>query len=828
VLISIVNHSRKVRDRDLQVAVRAINRQLRDDFEPYWNRGGRLRLEGASERQPRPESASDLRGEAVVYFCDDPGDALDALGYHEVNHRGIAYGFVFRELCAELREPWSVTLSHEVLELVIDPEANLLVKGPHPADPTREVYHWYEVCDAVQRQRYQIDGVAVSNFVLPLYFTSREERGGRNDFLGARGRTPALASFGVAPGGYVGFFDPEVGDQDTWFADDEARRRRAIKARAGLAQRAERYRRNAAPLGYFEGLVGAGAPPPRLEAIALALRAGPGAAAEARALAGPLGRGWRAGPVAASALELDLVPPRGREPAAPEAWELVYRLRALAALARVEPLFAARLPDDEARQEVIAAKLGRLLRASGRSLADEAPADPDWSGRLAQVPQAHALLAAAGVAPGAGVRIAHPDTGCTPHPELPLAAIDRPRARDFVDADDDPTDPLADDAIEAGALLPSPGHGTATGSVLVSPRGAQGPGYAAHVSGVAPAAKLVPLRVATSVVQHSMRNLRDALDWAVARDCHVVSISLGGLPSGALHAAIGRAVARGVIVVAAAGNYVRLVVWPAQYDEVVAVAACDERGRPWWGSSRGCAVDVTGPGQGVYRACWAPDGAGGWRPDVLPSDGTSYATAVVAGTAALWLSYHGRERLAARYPGALLPLAFRTLVARTSVASPELAAGFGAGRLDAAALLRAPLPPAASLRAAAVRGRRTRGARAPTRGAPAPGPAAQLLSLFEHHDPAVARAGLAEILGGELDERAARFGNELTFRLLLDPALHAAVSAQLGRVARAQASPRLRAERRRSAQAQAHVREVRAALTATGLSRPLLAAIWGA
>ena len=38
----------------------------------------------------------------------------------------------------------------EVLELIGDTQVNLLVQGPHPADPTRVVFHWFEMCDAVQ------------------------------------------------------------------------------------------------------------------------------------------------------------------------------------------------------------------------------------------------------------------------------------------------------------------------------------------------------------------------------------------------------------------------------------------------------------------------------------------------------------------------------------------------------------------------------------------------------------------------------------------------------------------------------------------------------
>ena len=122
---------------------------------------------------------------------------------------------------------------------------NLLVQGPHPAEPSRTVFHWYEMCDAVQAETYEIDGVTVSNFVLPLYFTGGDEAGGRNDFLGRAYNGKTLRSFGVNPGGYIGFFDPVKGDHDTFSAkgDGVAARRLELKSRAKGARRGIRYQR---------------------------------------------------------------------------------------------------------------------------------------------------------------------------------------------------------------------------------------------------------------------------------------------------------------------------------------------------------------------------------------------------------------------------------------------------------------------------------------------------------------------------------------------------------------------------------------------------------
>ena len=52
-IISVINHTNgKISDEEVQFTLRAINRQIREDFEPYWSLGARLRLEGRSAKQP--------------------------------------------------------------------------------------------------------------------------------------------------------------------------------------------------------------------------------------------------------------------------------------------------------------------------------------------------------------------------------------------------------------------------------------------------------------------------------------------------------------------------------------------------------------------------------------------------------------------------------------------------------------------------------------------------------------------------------------------------------------------------------------------------------
>lgn len=229
---------------------------------------------------------------------------------------------------------------------------------------------------------------------------------------------------------------------------------------------------------------------------------------------------------------------------------------------------------------------------------------------------------------------------------------------DFVLRKTDAVDPL-----EPG----NPGHGTTTASVIMSSTGGTGETF---VSGVAPAATIVPLRVTARVVLLGFDRLAEAIRYASDHGCHVISMSLGGVtPSGALSRAVAYAVSQGVVVLAAAGNVWPWVVYPARLDQVIACAACNCQKGIWSKSAAGDTVDVTAPGETVWVA--RPGKDAGQDDDIVDvGSGTSYAVATTAGACALWLAHHGRDALITRYGKGQIASVFKEVLMTHGVDTP--------------------------------------------------------------------------------------------------------------------------------------------------------------
>src|SRR5262245_56104867 len=125
--ISVANISKKVSAAEFSATVHAVARQVHQDFAPLWGMDADVRGIAINRNtKPNPElTLSDV----ILYvgeLDDDPQKVADAVGYHDLNHKGIPFGFVFTDVAAKVGDAWSTTLSHEVLELLADPDVNLL------------------------------------------------------------------------------------------------------------------------------------------------------------------------------------------------------------------------------------------------------------------------------------------------------------------------------------------------------------------------------------------------------------------------------------------------------------------------------------------------------------------------------------------------------------------------------------------------------------------------------------------------------------------------------------------------------------------------------
>jgi hypothetical protein len=290
--------------------------------------------------------------------------------------------------------------------------------------------------------------------------------------------------------------------------------------------------------------------------------------------------------------------------------------------------------------------------AESAALGDGSKPD-NWAIEELCCPEAWKLPPNGGAAQGAGIVIAQPDTGFTDHPELELGALDRLRDHDVLTGRDD-----AHAVLRGFPPLAFPSHGTGTASVAVSREDGE-------ITGAAPKATIVPIRAAESVIHVRNAELALAVEYAVELGADVITISMGGvLYPRSLQAIIERAVADGRIVMAAAGQFIGLVVWPARFPECLAVGGSARDYEPWRWSSVGPEVDISAPAKDVWVAATRNRGAKPFRS--APHDGTSFAVALTAGVAALWLAHHGGRAKVAEAVGGKqhVQAAFRALVRR--------------------------------------------------------------------------------------------------------------------------------------------------------------------
>ncbi|WP_406169850.1 type VII secretion-associated serine protease mycosin [Streptomyces canus] len=218
------------------------------------------------------------------------------------------------------------------------------------------------------------------------------------------------------------------------------------------------------------------------------------------------------------------------------------------------------------------------------------------------------------ISEGKGVTVAVIDTGVNPqHVDLKGNVL---QGKDFVDDDSDASPSASDD---------DPTHGTGMASIIAGH--GHGSGAADGVMGLAPEAKILPIRDNLDVDL----SFADEIRYAVDHGASVINVSgFTGNDDPADRAAVAYALKRDVLIVAGAGNQNKdpKIEYPAKYPGVLAVAGVGEDGTFWSGSNYGPEVLLTAPATRIVSASWPGN-------KLRIGDGTSDATAFVSAAAAL-------------------------------------------------------------------------------------------------------------------------------------------------------------------------------------------------
>ena len=204
--IALVSNVKAIKPAELMRVSAALQKQATRDLGPIWGISATV------------DSFANLKDVPVGYWpIIVMADVKNAAGVHEDNN-GQPFALV------EYGDSWTLTASHECLEMLVDPFGKELRAGPTIASATQSltqgkltkkksigqgrVQYLVEVCDPSESEKYAYtsNDVLVSDFYTPSYFDPTAASGVRYSFTGA-----LTAPRQVLPGGYLSWYVPETG-----------------------------------------------------------------------------------------------------------------------------------------------------------------------------------------------------------------------------------------------------------------------------------------------------------------------------------------------------------------------------------------------------------------------------------------------------------------------------------------------------------------------------------------------------------------------------------------------------------------------------------------
>jgi hypothetical protein len=191
--VALVSQTKQLALDKLVVAAAAIQKQITRDFSPIWG----IDADVAAFHELRDVPL----GYWPIILREDIHEQ-GAQGIHLNKRNGQPFALV------QFSDNWSLTLSHECLEMLADPSGNRTQAGDSIKPGQGRVEYLVEVCDPCEAATfaYSVNGVLVSDFYTPNFFDPVAAAGVRYSFTGAIEK-PHL----VLDGGYLSWTDPQDG-----------------------------------------------------------------------------------------------------------------------------------------------------------------------------------------------------------------------------------------------------------------------------------------------------------------------------------------------------------------------------------------------------------------------------------------------------------------------------------------------------------------------------------------------------------------------------------------------------------------------------------------
>jgi len=215
---------------DVSRVAAALQRQATRDFAPIWD------VYATVDAFPRLEDMP--VGYWPMIVRDDIGFE-GAAGIH-LDKDGQPFALITHG------DSWSLTASHEMLEMLADPGGNRLIPGQSPKPDQGRVEFLVEVCDPSEAAEfgYTVNDILVSDFYTPRFFEPVAVEGARYSFTGAIKQPREVLS-----GGYISWHDP-VSDhwwQQIWFGNEKEYRDLGVFEANVMSLRSEIDKRTSHP-----------------------------------------------------------------------------------------------------------------------------------------------------------------------------------------------------------------------------------------------------------------------------------------------------------------------------------------------------------------------------------------------------------------------------------------------------------------------------------------------------------------------------------------------------------------------------------------------------